>query len=109
MGKKYNIVILSAWFRSTIASNFLGEQQNLRATLDSTRDMDVQNWRKDSGRSLDDGNIYLWVFIITPCFLARSSVSCVRTASSIIRTHRACQGFASVRECSGLYQRCMYT
>ncbi len=52
------------------------------------------------------GNIYLWVFMITPSFQARSSVSCVRTASSggILPTHLAC-----AREWSGLDQRCMYT
>jgi len=54
--------------------------------------MDVQRGRKDRGRSGDDRNIYLWVFISTPCFQARSSVSCVRTASSggILPTHLAC-------------------
>jgi hypothetical protein len=48
--KKINIVIRSAWFRSTSASNFLGEHQNLRVKLDSTRDMDVQKGTKDKGR-----------------------------------------------------------
>ncbi len=49
--KKNNIVIRSACFCSTSASNFLGEHQNPLVKLDSTRDMDVKRGRKDTGRS----------------------------------------------------------